>query len=113
MMPSARLNVFSIVFGVAYMGMFFWSERYHTALFRYYPVSSPFTREDLPLEEAGPAILWYSWLFGAGGDQRRRRRWWCRGRCAERIGQAWVWGVPTASLVVILVYERQVVLLSR
>ena len=37
MMASARVNVFSIVYGVAYMGMFFWNELYHTALFRYYP----------------------------------------------------------------------------
>jgi len=26
---------------------------------------------------------------------------------AERIGQVWVWGVPAALLVVILVYERR------
>jgi len=106
MMPSARMNVFSIVFGVVYMGLFFWSERYHTALFRYYPVLKSFSREDLPLEEAGPAILWYSWLFGATVISAAAALIVPRS-IAERIGQAWVWGVPAALLVVILVYERR------
>ena len=106
MTPSARFNVFSMVFGVAYMGLFFWSERYHTALFRYYPVLRSFTREDLSLEAAGPAILWYSWLFGAAviglvAALVVPRAW------AERIGESWIWGVPTVLLLVILVYERR------
>ena len=95
MMPSARLNVFSIVFGAAY-----------TALFRYYPVLTSVTREDLPLEEAGPAILWYSWLFGAAVISAAAALVVPRS-IAERIGQVWVWGIPTALLVVILVYERR------
>jgi hypothetical protein len=102
---SARLNVFSIVYGVTYMGMFFWNELYRTALFRYYPVLSTFSREDRSLENAGPAILWYSWLFGAAVIALVAafvvpRAW------AERIGQVWVWGIP-ALLIVILVYERR------
>ncbi len=53
-------------FGVAYMGLFFWSERYHTALFRYYPVLRRPSRARISRSKnAGPAILWYSWLFGA------------------------------------------------
>lgn len=106
MTPSARFNVFSIVFGVAYMGLFFWSERYHTALFRYYPVLGSFTRQDLPLEDAGPAILWYSWIFGATLISAVAASVVPR-TVAERIAQVWVWGVPAALLVVILVYERR------
>jgi hypothetical protein len=106
MTPSARFNVFSMAYGVAYMGLFFWSEQYKTALFRYYPVLSSFTRQDLTLENAGPAILWYSWLFGAAVIALVAafvvpRAW------AERIGQVWVWGIPAALLIVILVYERR------
>jgi len=106
MMPSARMNVFSMVFGVAYMGLFFWSERSHTALFRYYPVLKSFSRDDLALEEAGPAILWYSWLFGATVISSVAAFVVPRS-LAERIGQVWVWGVPAALLIVILVYERR------
>jgi hypothetical protein len=106
MTPSARFNVFSIVFGVAYMGLFFLSERYHTALFRYYPVLRSFTRQDLPLEDAGPAILWYSWLFGASLISAIAAIAVPR-TVAERIAQVWVWGVPAALLLVILVYERR------
>jgi len=106
MTPSARFNVFSIVFGGAYLGLFFWSERYHTALFRYYPVLRSFTTEDLPLEEAGPAILWYSWLFGAAVIGSVAALLVPRS-AAERIDQSWVWGIPAALLVVILVYERR------
>ena len=106
MIASARFNVFSIVYGVAYMGLFFWNELYHTALFRYYPVLSTFSRADRSLESAGPAILWYSWLFGAGVISLAvalvvPRSW------AERLGQAWIWGVPVGLFVVIFVYERR------
>ena len=103
---SARFNVFSMVYGVAYLALFFWSERYQSALFRYYPVLREFSRESLPLETAGPAILWYSWLLGAGvisfGVSFAVPR-----RAAERLGQGWIWAVPAALLVVILVYERR------
>jgi hypothetical protein len=64
------------------------------------------TREELPLQEAGPAILWYSWLFGATAISAAAALVVPRS-IAERIGQAWVWGVPAALLVVILVYERR------
>ena len=39
----ARLKVFSSVYGVAYMGLFLYSELYKVALFRYYPVLGRFT----------------------------------------------------------------------
>ena len=38
-------------------------------MFRYYPVLGRFDREAMPLETAGPPILWYSWLLGAAVDQ--------------------------------------------
>ena len=59
----ARLKVFSSVYGVAYMALFLYSELYKVALFRYYPVLGRFDREAIPLETAGPPILWYSWLL--------------------------------------------------
>jgi hypothetical protein len=101
-----RVKVFSIVYGVAYMALFFYSEVYKTALFRYYPVLGGFFRESQPLETAGPAILWYSWLAGAGVVSAIVSLLVPR-RLAERIPHAWVWGVPAALLVVILVYERR------
>jgi len=86
--------------------MFFWNEFYHTALFRYYPVLSTFSREDRSLENAGPAILWYSWLFGAAIISAGVAAIVPRS-VAERLGQAWIWGVPAALFVVIFVYERR------
>jgi len=106
MTAYARFNVFSIVYGMAYLGLFFWSERYQSALFRYYPVLSGFSRENLPLESAGPAILWYSWLLGAAIISLLVSLAVPRG-LAERLGQGWVWAVPAALLVLILVYERR------
>ena len=106
MTAYARFNVFSVVYGVAYLALFFWSERYQSALFRYYPVLSEFTRESRPLETAGPAILWYSWLLGAAIISLAVSLVVPR-RAAERLAQVWVWGVPAALLVLILVYERR------
>jgi hypothetical protein len=102
----AQFNTFSIVYGVAYLALFFYNELYQGALFRYYPVLGGFYRENLPLQTAGPAILWYAWLFGAAVIALAvslvvPRAW------AERLGQGWIWGVPAAMLVVIIVYERR------
>jgi hypothetical protein len=106
MSGSARFNVFSIAYGVSYMALFFYSEQTQYALFRYYPILGGFYRDALPLETSGPAILWYSWLFGAAIISLAvsfvvPRTW------AERLGRTWVWAVPAALLVVILVYERR------
>ena len=43
----ARFKVFSIVYGVAYMGLFLQSEFTKVAMFRYYPVLGTFSREAL------------------------------------------------------------------
>jgi hypothetical protein len=101
-----RLKVFSIVFGAAYLALFLYSELSKQAMFRYYPVLGAFSRGALPLETAGPPILWYSWLAGATAvsvvmSLLVPRRW------AERLPQEWVWGVPAALLIGILVYERR------
>ena len=102
----ARLKVFSLLYGLAYFGLFLYSEVYRVALFRYYPVLGKFHREALPLETAGPPILWYSWLVGAAAisvifSLVVPRTW------AERLGQNWVCGVPAAVLLCIIIYERR------
>ena len=102
----AQFKVFSILYGVVYIALFFYSERTGWALFRYYPVLRGFYRESQPLETAGPAILWYSWLLGAAVISLVvslivPRAW------AERLWHGWVWVVPAVLLVVILVYERR------
>ena len=106
MSQHARFKVFSILYGVAYTVLFFVSELRHYAMFRYYPVLGGFYRDVKPLETAGPAILWYSWLFGAAVVSLAvslivPRSW------ADRVPHGWVWIVPTALIVGILVYERR------
>ena len=106
MRRGVRFKVFSIAYGVAYMGFFLYSERSGSAMFRYYPVLGSFSREALPMETAGPPILWYSWLLGAavvsGAVSLAVPRAW-----AERLPAAWVWVVAAALLVGILAYERR------
>jgi hypothetical protein len=106
MIPSARFKVFSIVYGAAYMGLFLCSEFTKVALFRYYPVLESWSREALPLETAGPPILWYSWLVGAlvislALSLAVPRKW------AARMPHGWIWGVSVVLLLGILVYERR------
>jgi hypothetical protein len=101
-----RFKVFSIVYGIAYIAMFLYSEVSKQAVFRYYPVLGGFYRTAQPMETAGPPILWYSWLAGAAVAGVMVSlvvppRW------AARLPHTWVWGVPAALLVGILVYERR------
>ena len=103
---DARLNVFSVAFGVAYLALFFVNEFFQRSLFGYYPVLGKFARERLPLEAAGPAILWYGWLAGALVVAAVLALLTPR-RLAERLGQDWVWMVTAALLVVVFVYERR------
>jgi len=102
----AHYKVFSTVFGVAYLALFFYSEATKYAMFRYYPVLGTFSRDALPLETAGPPILWYSWLAGAtvvaGVIALVVPR-----SIAERVPSGWVWVVALALLVIIVVYERR------
>ena len=102
----ASFKVFSLLFGPVYMALFWINEFYGMAMFRYYPVLGRFDREAIPLETAGPPILWYSWLFGAAVISLALaaivpRRW------AERLGRTWVCGIPAAVLLGIIVYERR------
>jgi hypothetical protein len=102
----ARFNVFSMTYGAAYLAFWLYSEFTKVAMFRYYPVLGGFRRENLPLESAGPAILWYSWLFGAFVVSVVAAAI-VPPKVAERLGRTAVWFVPLALLVGILVYERR------
>ena len=106
MSRRAQYKVFSIVFGIAYMALFFYSEATKYAMFRYYPVLGTFTRDALALETAGPPILWYSWLAGATVVAVVMALLVPRS-LAERVPPGWVWVVALALLVIILVYERR------
>lgn len=106
MSAYARFKVFSMVYGVAYMGFFLYSELYRAAMFRYYPALGRFYRDAQPMDTAGPPILWYSWLLGAAVVSSAvslavPRKW------AERLPADWVWVVSAALLLGILVYERR------
>jgi hypothetical protein len=103
---SARFYTFSLTYGVAYMALFLYSERTQSALFRYYPILGEFSRGALPLETAGPAILWYSWLAGALVISTLLALL-VPPSLAERLGRRWVWVVPAAMLLLIIVYERR------
>jgi len=102
----ARFKVFSILYGVSYMGFFLYSEACQCAWFRYYPVLGSFSRTPLPLAEAGLPINWYSWLLAAflvslAGMFIVPRS------LAERLPHSWVWGIAVVVLVGIMVYERR------
>ncbi len=105
-MQHQRLKVFSIVYGVAYMALFFYSEMTRWAMFRYYPVLGTFSLDVLPLETAGPPILWYSWLFGALVISVLVSLATPR-TLAAKVPHGWVWGVGMVMLVAIAVYERR------
>ena len=102
----ARFNAFGIYYGVAYMALFFWNEFYQYSFFGYYPVVGSFTRERLPLETSGPAILWYAWLLGAFVISLVLAALTPRS-LAERMGRRAIWVVPLALLIVTFVYERR------
>ena len=102
----ASFKVFSLLFGVVYMGLFWLNEFYGIAFLRYYPVLGGFYNVRQPPEAAGPAILWYFWLFGALAVSLAvsfvvPRKW------AERIPHTWVWLVSAALVLAIFVYERR------
>ena len=102
----ASFNVFSIVYGIAYMGLFFYSEMYRQALFRYYPVTGQFSLDVLPAETAGPPILWYSWLAGALVVSLVAAAVVPR-RLAEKLPSSAVWLVGLVLILAIIVYERR------
>jgi hypothetical protein len=69
-------------------------------------VLGSFSRNPLPLAEAGLPINWYSWLLigflGAAAGALVTPS-----KVADRIPHSWVWGVAATTLVVIMVYERR------
>jgi len=102
----AQFKIFSLLFGAAYVALFFYSERTGYALFRYYPVLGRFYRDSQPIETAGPPILWYSWLAGAAVVSLVASLVVPR-RLADRVPHDWIWLVNAAVLLVIIVYERR------
>ena len=106
MSDRASFKVFSLAFGVTYMALFFYSEVTRAAMFRYYPVLGQWTREVLPLQTAGPPILWYSWLFGAAVVSAVLAAIVPR-KIAERIPLSWTWSIGFVLVLVIIVYERR------
>jgi hypothetical protein len=101
MSGSPKTKVFSVVFGVVYFAAFYTI----FAPFRYYPVLERFTLDALPLEDAGPAILWYAWVATAAVAALVAAAIVPRS-LAERLPHSVVWIVPALLLVATLVYER-------
>ena len=99
-MKGPRLKIFSIVFGVIYVAAFY----FDLALFRYYPAAREFhwTRTD----GSGVVILWYGWIATAALASTAIAFAVPR-KMAERLWPGWAWIVPTAVVVVTLVYERR------
>lgn len=106
MTDVGRLKVFSIVYGVAYMAFFLYSEQCQCAMFRYYPAIGSFSMATLPLAEAGLPINWYSWLLGALVVSVVAM-FAIPKSLADRIPHGWTWGIALATLVGIAVYERR------
>ncbi len=102
----ARFYVFGIVYGLAYISLFFANEFYQYSLFGYYPVLGTWSRTRLPLESAGPTILWYSWLSGALVISLVVAAL-TPNALAARLGKSAIWIAPIALVILILVYERR------
>ena len=97
---NASLKVFSLTFGVLYLGCFF----YAVAPVRYYPLLGRFHLNAQP-EDAGPPILWYGWLLTAVVASAVLSVL-VPPRLVERIWHGWFWIVPAVTVVGIFVYER-------
>jgi hypothetical protein len=99
-MKGPGLKIFSIVFGVIYVAAFY----FDLALFRYYPAAREFhwTRTD----GIGVVILWYGWIATAALASAAIAFAVPR-TMAERLWSGWAWIVPTAVVIVTLIYERR------
>jgi hypothetical protein len=98
---EASLKVFSLVFGVIYMGCFF----YAVAPVRYYPLQGRFFLDAQP-DTAGPPILWYGWLLSAAVASAILSVL-VPPRLVERVWHGWFWIVPALTVVGIFIYERR------
>jgi hypothetical protein len=99
-MNDPRLKIFSIVFGGFYLAAFY----FDLALFRYYPEVSEF--HWMRTDNIGPVILWYGWIVTAALASAAVAFAVPR-KMAERLRPDWVWIIPTAIVVVTLIYERR------
>ena len=99
-MKGPRLKIFSIVFGVLYITAFY----FDLALFRYYPAVREF--HWMRTDGIGSVILWYGWIATAA-LARAAIAFAVPETMAERLWPGWAWIVPTAVVVVTLIYERR------
>jgi hypothetical protein len=95
-----RLKIFSIVFSVLYVVAFY----FDLALFRYYPAVREF--HWMRTDGIGVVILWYGWIATAAFASTAIAFAVPR-KMAERLWPGWAWIVPTAVVVVTLIYERR------
>ena len=99
-MNGPRLKIFSIVFGVFYIVAFY----FDLALFRYYPAAREF--HWMRTDGIGVVILWYGWI-ATSALASAAIAFAVPGKMSERLWPGWVWIVPTAVVVVMLIYERR------
>lgn len=99
-MKGARLQIFSIVFGVIYIAAFY----FDLALFRYYPAVREF--HWVRTDGIGVVILWYGWIATAALASAAIA-FAVPKTLAERLWPGWAWIVPTAVVIGTLIYERR------
>jgi hypothetical protein len=99
-MTDSRATIFSMMFGIFYLAAFY----YDLALFRYYPEVRQF--HFLRNDSLGVVILWYGWIATAALASAAIAFAVPR-RIADRLWSGWAWIVPTAVVVVMLIYERR------
>ena len=101
MTGHGRFSIFSIVFGIVYTLAFF----LNVAVFKYYPLVHEFHIADQP-KTAGAPISWYGWIATALMISVPitlvvPRRW------ADRLSPIWAGLVPTALVLIVLIYEKR------
>ena len=99
-MTDSRLAIFSILFGVIYVVAFY----YDLALFRYYPEVAEF--HFLRTDGLGSVILWYGWMATAALASAAIA-FAVPKNLADRLSPGWVWIIPTAVVIGMLIYERR------
>ncbi len=99
-MTDSRTTIFSIMFGIVYLAAFY----YDLALFRYYPEVGQF--HFLRNDSLGGVILWYGWIATAALASAAIAFAVPR-KMADRLWSGWAWIIPTAVVVVMLIYERR------
>jgi hypothetical protein len=95
-----RLKIFSMVFGVLYITAFY----FDLAMFRYYPAVREF--HWMRTDGIGVVILWYGWI-ATSAVASAAIAFAVPRQMAERLWPGWAWIIPTAVVVVMLIYERR------